>query len=131
MSVRERQHEVFLTTSETGLSPPVKYFTDHSKELLLLCYLCTVFFILSRLFIAGWGRAGLLALASDVSLCFVTFPCGILGQVWYLSVSVTDLCRLSYFKSIKQVKCCLIIVRSNKKYYWRLFIITHSRKYGP
>ena len=29
---------------------------------------------------------------------FVTFPCGILGQVWYLIVSIPDLGRLSYFK---------------------------------
>ena len=28
---------------------------------------------------------------------FATFPCGILGQVWYLIVSIPDLCRLSYF----------------------------------
>ena len=28
---------------------------------------------------------------------FGTFPCGILGQVWYLIVSVLDLCPLSYF----------------------------------
>ena len=34
---------------------------------------------------------------------FVTFPCGILGQVWYLIVLIPDLCRLSYFKS----KCCV------------------------
>ena len=26
-----------------------------------------------------------------------TFLCGILGQVWYLIVLITDLCRLSYF----------------------------------
>ena len=30
----------------------------------------------------------------------VTFPCGILGQVWYLIVSFPDLCILSYFKYI-------------------------------
>ena len=29
---------------------------------------------------------------------FVTFPCGILGQVWYLIVLIPDLCRLSYFQ---------------------------------
>ena len=29
---------------------------------------------------------------------FVTFPCGILDQVWYLIVSIPDLCPLSYFK---------------------------------
>ena len=28
---------------------------------------------------------------------FVTFPFGILGQVWYLIVSIPDLCCLSYF----------------------------------
>ena len=28
---------------------------------------------------------------------FVTFPCGFLGQVWYLIVFIPDLCRLSYF----------------------------------
>ena len=28
---------------------------------------------------------------------FVTFPCGILGQVWYLIVLIPDICRLSYF----------------------------------
>ena len=27
----------------------------------------------------------------------VTFTCGILGRVWYLIVSIPDLCRLSYF----------------------------------
>ena len=27
---------------------------------------------------------------------FVTFPCGILGQVWYLIVSIPDRCHLSY-----------------------------------
>ena len=31
---------------------------------------------------------------------FVTFPCGILGQVWYLIVSISDLCRLSYFDDL-------------------------------
>ena len=39
-------------------------------------------------------RADLLALVCDVSLFLVTFPCGILGQVWYLIVSIPDLCRL-------------------------------------
>ena len=28
-----------------------------------------------------WERIDLLALVCDVYLCFVTFPCGILGQV--------------------------------------------------
>ena len=31
--------------------------------------------------------ADLLALVGDVYCIFITFPCGILGQVWYLNVS--------------------------------------------
>ena len=30
----------------------------------------------------------------DVLLCFVTFPCGDLCQVWCLIVSISDLCLL-------------------------------------
>ena len=32
-----------------------------------------------------------------VNCVFVTFPCGILGQVWYSIVLIPDLCCLSYF----------------------------------
>ena len=42
-------------------------------------------------------RANLLALVGDVYCIFVTFPCGILGQMWYLIVLFPDLCHLSYF----------------------------------
>ena len=31
---------------------------------------------------------------------FVTFPCGILGQVWFLIVLIPDLCHLSYINSL-------------------------------
>ena len=31
------------------------------------------------------------------SCVFVTFPCGLLGQVWYLIVSTPDLWLLTYF----------------------------------
>ena len=44
-----------------------------------------------------WERVDLLALVGDVYCIFVTFPCDILGQVWYLIASFPDLCRLSYF----------------------------------
>ena len=49
------------------------------------------------LVVTCWERADVLALVGDFILCFVTFPCGILGQVWYLIVSIPDLCHLSYF----------------------------------
>ena len=43
---------------ETGLSPPVKYFTDRSKAVLLL-WIIGVFLILSGLFITAlWSPAG-------------------------------------------------------------------------
>ena len=57
-----------------------------------LCYLCLVSAMLSRLFIAAmWSPAGK-GLTSWLSFVMfngdiVTFPCGILGQVWYLIVS--------------------------------------------
>ena len=67
-----------------------------------LCYLCLVFVMLSCLFIAAlWSPVGK-GLASWLLFVmfncdFVTFPCGIPSQVWYLIVLIPDLCRLSYF----------------------------------
>ena len=56
--------------------------------------------MLSRLFIAAcWERADPLAFVYGVYCVFVTLPCGILGQVWYLIVLFPDVCRLSYFQS--------------------------------
>ena len=43
-------------------------------------------------------------LVCDVFLCFVIFPCGVLGQVWYMIVSIHDLCLLPYFKRILLTK---------------------------
>ena len=67
-----------------------------------LCYLCLVFIMLWPLFIAAlWSSVGkgltswLLLVMSNCD--FVIFPCGILGQVWYLIVLIPDLCQLSYF----------------------------------
>ena len=58
---------------------------------------------LSRLFIdALWSPAGkgltswLLFLMFNY--VFVTFQCGLLGQVWYLIVLIPNLCQLSYIK---------------------------------
>ena len=49
------------------------------------------------LVVTCWERTGLLALVGDHYFIFVTFQCGILGQVWYLIVSCPDICHLSYF----------------------------------
>ena len=70
-----------------------------------LCYLCFVFFMLSRLFIAALWSPTEKGLASwllfvTFNYVFVTFPCGILGQVWYFIASIPDLCRLSYLHTM-------------------------------
>ena len=39
----------------------------------------------------------LLALICNVFLCFCQLPNGVLGQVWYLIVSIPDICLLSFF----------------------------------
>ena len=47
-----------------------------------------------------WERADLMALFYVMFSCvfkFVTFPCGVLVQVWYLIVLIPDLCLLPYF----------------------------------
>ena len=46
-----------------------------------------------------WERADLLVLVGDVNCIFVTFPSGILCQVWYLIILFPDLCRLSYLNT--------------------------------
>ena len=61
-----------------------------------------LFVMLSRLFIAAlWSPAGkglTYWLLYVMFYCdFITFPCGILGQVWYLIELIPDLCHLSYF----------------------------------
>ena len=68
--------------------------------MLFMSCVALVFVMLSCLFIAAlWSPAGkelttwLLFVMSNFD--FVTFPCGILSQVWHLIVLITDLCRLS------------------------------------
>ena len=59
----------------------------------VLCLLC----LCARLFhCALWSPAGK-GLSSWLSFVVSNCPIGILGQVWYLIVSIPDLCTLSYF----------------------------------
>ena len=44
-----------------------------------------------------WLTSWLLFMLLMLFIVFVTFPFGILGQVWYLIVSIPDPCCLSYF----------------------------------
>ena len=67
-----------------------------------LFYLCLVFVMLScLLFAALWSPEGKGLTSWLLFVMFIvillTFSFGILGQVWYLIVSILDPCCLSYF----------------------------------
>ena len=49
----------------------------------------------------------------DVFLCFVTFPCVVLGQVWYLIVSIPDLCNLTFIYTLFQFSTIFQIHQNN------------------
>ena len=75
----------------------------------VLCLLC----LCARLFICAlWSPAGkglTSWLSFVVSNCeFVHFPIGILGQLWYLIVSIPDLFTLSHF-----YYTCLVCLNTN------------------
>ena len=86
--------------------PPVKYFTDSSKAVLLLwifyvfvlscvCYVFVhvcLYVLCGHLLGKGWPLGSRLWCL----LWVCHFPIGILGQVWYLIVSIPDLCTLTY-----------------------------------
>ena len=68
----------------------------------VLCLLC----LCARLFICAlWSPAGKGLTSWSRLWCLLWvchFPIGILGQVWYLIVSIPDLCTLTYFDQIKK-----------------------------
>ena len=50
------------------------------------------------LVVTCWDRAYRLALLCVMfNFVFVTFPCGVLGQLWYLIVLIPNLSLLTYF----------------------------------
>ena len=104
-----RGSQIGITRLETGLSPPVTYFTDRSKAVLLLwvfyVFVCLVFAmhlcasVYMCLVVTCWERAVLLALVCGIKLWVCHFPIGILGHVWYLILSIPNLCTLTYLAS--------------------------------
>ena len=88
--------------------PAIYVLTDRSKAMLPLWILLVFVFcvVLCRavlsvpcsLVITCWDKGDLLVLLCVMFSCgFVTFPCGVLVHVWYLIVSIPDLCLLPYF----------------------------------
>ena len=90
--------EELIVNSSTELNRCVESLYSNTFSL-LLCYLCVVFVMHSRLFIkALWSAVGkgltsclLFMMFNSV---FLTFPSGILGLVWYSIVSNPKLCHL-------------------------------------
>ena len=63
----------------------------------VLCPCAFVCVCLYVLVVTCWERDDLFALVCGVYLWVCHFPICILGQLWYLIVSIPDLCTLSYF----------------------------------
>ena len=61
--------------------------------LVVIYVLCLSCFLVFSLQPALWSSRVYVKLSS----VFVAFPCGVLSRVWYLIVSIPDLCCLTYF----------------------------------
>ena len=84
------------------------------------------------LVVTCWERADLLALFCDVSLFLVTFPCDILGQVWYLIASIVSLPSFSTLMSydkyrVFQITYHLNIIGHFVEHVGQYFIILAER----
>ena len=82
----------------------------------LFCLVFAMFY--ARLFIcASWSPAGkglTSWLSFVVSSVSCHFPIGILGQVWYLIVSIPDLCNLTYFYKSLPSECLLLVTTAQR-----------------
>ena len=70
------------------------------------------------LVVTCWERADLLALLCGMCFCvYVIFPCDVPGQVWYLIVSIPDICLLLYFDY--QHHMIRLGHRNLSQFFWR------------
>ena len=102
------------------LTAPRRYFFCGS--FVFFCFLCfSCFRVCSllpcgHLLEKGWPLSSFLVM---FIIFFVTFPFGILGQVWYLMVSFPDLCRLSYFLFMwAELAWAELFFAQNSKWVW-------------
>ena len=104
---------IYIITSNNPLLEHSHYYTDRSKVVLLLWVIFVIYVLCMSCFLVcsmqhcghllgkGWPLGFLVC---SVLLCFVTFPCGIVGLVWCLIVSISDICLLTQIK--KNVTFC-------------------------
>ena len=62
------------------------------------------------LVVTCWERVDFFALVLMLNCVIVTFPFGILGQVWYLIVSIPYFSPLSYFQTVRIVLHILAVL---------------------
>ena len=95
---------VYSCSLPLEVGPSSNFLTDPSLvDLFCYCFcvcLChTVLSVSCSHVVTCWERADLLAHFYVIfSRVFVTYPYGVLGQLWYLIVSIPDLCLLPYFE---------------------------------
>ena len=83
------------------LTVPRRYFFWGSFVFFVSCVSHAFASVHCCLVVTCLERADLLAFLVMSIVFFVTFQCGILGQVWYFIVLFPDLCCLSYFIMVK------------------------------
>ena len=78
-------------------------------------FLCHIVLSVPCSLVVCWERTDLLVLLCVMFSCdFVTFLYGVLGQVWYLVVSIPDLCLLPYFVLFFKLDLLRTIVKSKR-----------------
>ena len=84
----------------------------------MFCVFHAVLSVHCSLVATCWEGAGLLALLFAMFSCvIVTFPCVVLGQVWYLIVSIPDFYLLNYiYHEWASIKNCLFMLSTKRRY---------------
>ena len=106
----------------------IKWWDIDSLNLLVyvscffLCY--AVLIVPCSIFITCLERVYLLTLLCVVfSYLFVTFQYGVLGQVWYLMVSIPDLCLPLYFNVLEQFS---YVIKILCYHIWRTILVVFN-----
>ena len=78
-----------------------------SKSIICVTCLSVILSVPYSFVVTCWERANLLALLCDFSCGFIPSRYGVQGQVWYLIISISDLCLLLCFELILSIgkKC--------------------------
>ena len=107
----------------------IKWWDIDSLNLLVYvyvsCFLCfAVLIVPCSLFITSLERVDFLTLLCVVfSNLFVTFQYGVLGQVWFLIVSIPDLCLPLYFNVLEKFS---YVIKILCYHIWRTVLVVFN-----